>query len=97
MSSTYGFQPLPEDKIRLFAIHPATSPDDPLECSVYIHSRCSSQEYEAVSYVWAATDQDTYWPLKVRSSEEVQSNGTKNFFIRPNLAAALKRMLPASY
>lgn len=90
MSSIYKCKELGEDHIRLFNLHPTVDKEDPLECTVRVYKRSANPKYEAVSYVWG-TEDDHAVSLQVRNSDEEQSAGSKKFFIRPNLAAALKR------
>ena len=91
MSNNYHYEELGENQIRLLWLQPATTLDAPLECKIGICDRKPGLEYEALSYVWG--EDDDLYPLKVKSTPENVLEGNRHFFIRRNLAAALKSEL----
>lgn len=90
MSNNYHYTDLKESEIRLLWLLPAIKSDAALECEVEICQREKSSDYEAVSYVWG-TDDNVYKTMKVHPTSSSPFEGNKNFLIRPNLDAALRR------
>ncbi|OJD34667.1 heterokaryon incompatibility protein or allele [Diplodia corticola] len=82
MSSPFSYPPLDQllRQIRLIRLHPA-SPEDPIECSIYVASLNNNPEYEALSYAWG----------EAGGGVEIQLNG-KPFTISICLSSALRHI-----